>query len=172
MQLMVVLNLRHAVCLQFSEFPKYRVMHDLRRLSVLGDDWRRGGLFRPVLGGGSTHFFHITVITTILRHTVETSIGCSIAYVCCSDWWQGLNGDLLRSSFVCNDARTLGHFQYICVIKEYSAFPVCRSSISSHIYVPTYLYVRLAALWDVWVCTSVVCSAYPLLPNIHFGPIY
>ena len=121
---------------------------------------------------GSTHFFHITVITTILRHTVDTSIGCSIAYICCSDWWQGLKGDLIRSSFVCNDARTLGLLTYICVIKEYSSFPVCWSSISSHIYVPTYLYVRLAALWDVWVCTSVVCSAYPLLPNIHFGPIY
>lgn len=162
-----MLNLRHAVCLQFSEFPKYRVMHDLRRLSVLGDDWRRGGLFRPLLGGGVVRISsHITVITTILRHTAETSIGCSIAYMCCSDWWQCLKRGLIWSSFVCNDARTLGLFQYICVIKEYSSFPVCWSSISSHIYVPTYLNVRLAALWDVWVRTSVVCLL------IHYYLIY
>jgi len=52
------------------------------------------------------------------------------------------------------------------------SFPVCWSLTSSHIYVPMYLNLRLAALWDVWVCTFVVCFPYPSLPNIRFGPIY
>jgi len=125
-------------------------------------------------GGGGCYAFpiHIIVIKTVLRHMAETSVGCSIAYMCCSDGWQCPKSDLIRSSFVCNDARTLGLFQYICVMTGYRSVPVCRSLLSSHIYVHMSLIVRLAALWDVWVCTSVVCFSCPLLPIIRCGTIY
>ena len=54
-------------------------------LSVLGEDCHRGGFIRPLLGGGYYAFpIHITV-KTILGHTAETSIVCSIAYTCYSD---------------------------------------------------------------------------------------
>jgi len=55
-------------------------------LSVLGEYWHRGVLFVHYWEGYYALPIHITVIKTILRHTAETSIGCSIVYMCCSDW--------------------------------------------------------------------------------------
>ena len=93
-------------------------------LSVLGEGWHRGVLFIHYWGGYYAPPIHITVIKTILRHTAETSSGRSIVYMCCSDWWRR------------EDA--MGLYKHMCVMTGNISFPVCRSLLSSHIYVPMY----------------------------------
>jgi len=106
-----------------------------------------GGFIRPLLGGYYALPIHITVITTILRHTAETSIVCGVAYMCYSDWWRRED--------------VTGLCRHMCVMTGNILFPVYSSFISSHTYVPTYRAILpLVALWNAWVCSSVVCHFF------------